>query len=94
MTGASTTRRWRTGIIGHTSLGNYAQDLDLACGGIPELDVAAVADPDPQGRARAGLRAGAPGTYADYRTMLAAAEVDLVVITPRRVDERRPCSKR
>jgi predicted dehydrogenase len=79
-------RRYRTGIIGHTGAGDYGHDLDLTCGRMPELDVVALADPDPTGRARAAARSGAARTYASYGEMLAHERLDLVVVATRYVD--------
>ena len=84
--GASPDRRYRTGIIGHTGAGDYGHDLDLTCGRMPELDVVALADPDPTGRARAAARSGAARTYASYGEMLAHERLDLVVVATRYVD--------
>jgi predicted dehydrogenase len=78
-------RRYRTGLIGHTGAGDYGHDLDVACGRMPELEVVALADPDPAGRALAAARAGAARTYAAYREMLAREALDLVVVAPRHV---------
>jgi hypothetical protein len=50
-------RRYRAGPIGHTGAGDYGHDLDFACGRMPELEVVALADPGPAGRARAAARA-------------------------------------
>ena len=79
-------RRYRTGIIGHTGAGDYGHDLDLACGRMADLEVVALADPDPAGRARAMERSGAARTYASYSEMLAQERLELVVIAPRHVD--------
>ena len=84
--GASPDRRYRTGIIGHTGAGDYGHDLDLTCGRMPELDVVALVDPDPTGRARAAARSGAARTYASYVEMLAQEPLDLVVVATRYVD--------
>ena len=79
-------RRWRAALIGHTGHGNYGHDLDVACGGMAEIEVVALSDPDPAGRERAAARSGAQRTYADYRTMLAEERPELVVVAPRRPD--------
>src|SRR5262245_8014135 len=57
---------------------------------MPELDVVALADPDPAGRAAAAARAGAARTYASYKEMLARERLDLVVVAPRYVDDHEP----
>jgi predicted dehydrogenase len=77
---------WRAGLVGHTGRGDYGHDLDLACGGMAELEVVALADPDPAGRERAAARSGAKRTYAEYETMLAEERLDLVVVASRRPD--------
>src|SRR5437762_3432486 len=79
-------RRYRTGIVGHSGAGDYGHDLDTTCGRMPELEVVALADPDPAGRATAAARAGAARTYAAYDEMLAREQLDLVVVAPRYVD--------
>jgi predicted dehydrogenase len=79
-------RPWRAGLIGHTGRGDYGHDLDLACGGMAELEVVALADPDPSGRERAAGRSGAKRTYATYESMLAEERLDLVVVAPRWAD--------
>ena len=50
------------------------------------MDLVAVADPDPEGRAAAGERTGAQRLYADYRQMLADEDLDLVSVCPRMPD--------
>lgn len=81
-------RRYRAAIIGHTGRGNYGHGLDTCFTGLPQVDVVAVADPDPAGREAAQERSGAATAYADYRQMLDHERPDLVAIGPRLVDER------
>ena len=78
--------RYRTAIVGHTGAGDYGHDLDLTVGRMPELDVVALADPDPGGRALAAARAGAARTYASYDELFAREQLDLVVVASRHVD--------
>lgn len=80
--------QYRAAIIGHTGRGNYGHGLDNAFLGIPAIQVIAVADPDPDGRASAQARTGASAAYADYRTMLEQERPDLVAIAPRFVGDR------
>ena len=73
----------RAVIIGDTGHGDYGHGLDVALTGVPQVEVLAVADPDPAGRARAAERAGAHRQYEDFRKMLREEKPDLVVIAPR-----------
>ena len=78
---------YRAAVIGHTGRGNYGHQLDMAFDGLPNVDVVAVADPDPEGRAAAAERIAAPRSYASYREMLARVQPELVSVGPRWVDE-------
>ena len=82
--------QYRAAIIGHTGQGNYGHGLEMVYGQMPEVEVAAVADPDPEGLAAAGERTGAARGYADYREMLDAMKPDFVSIAPGWVTERVP----
>ena len=84
----SATPRYRAAILGHTGRGNYGHGLDVAFLGIPEIEIVAVADPDPDGLRQAQARCGAPAAYADYREMLAREQPNLVAIAPRFVGDR------
>lgn len=75
--------KYRAAIIGHTGQGNYGHGLDRVYADMPEVEVVAVADPDPQGLAAAGERIGVSKCYADYREMLAREQVELVNVCPR-----------
>ena len=74
---------YRAAIIGHTGQGNYGHGLDTVYRDVDEVEVVAVADPDPEGLEAAVGRTGARAGYADYREMLRAERVDLVNICPR-----------
>lgn len=80
-------RRYRAAVIGHTRRGNYGHGLDVVWKAVG-LEVAAVADPDEAGRAKAMERSGAKRGYSDYRRMLDKERPDLVSIGPRWMDER------
>src|SRR5436305_6972785 len=80
--------RFRAGVIGHTGRGDYGHGLDVVFREFPELDVVAVADPDPKGRAEAAGRSGAKRAYADYREMLEQERPQLVAVAPRWLDQR------
>ncbi|MGI8482903.1 MAG: Gfo/Idh/MocA family protein, partial [Thermomicrobiales bacterium] len=84
----NTHQRYRAAIIGHTGLGNYGHGLDTCFSGLEQIDVVAVADPDPEGREAARIRSGAVHAYADYQQMLDRERPEIVAIAPRLVDER------
>ncbi|MGI8476947.1 MAG: Gfo/Idh/MocA family protein [Thermomicrobiales bacterium] len=74
----SRTRRLRVGVIG---CGMIAQRVHLPIlTGLPDVEVTALAEPDPQRRAEAAALAPTAATYADYSDLLAAADVDAVVV--------------
>lgn len=81
-------RQYRAAVIGHTGSGNYGHGLDTCFVGLSQVEVVAVADPDPDGRAAAKERSGAATAYADYRQLLDRERPDLVAIGPRWVEER------
>ena len=78
----------RAAVIGHTGRGNYGHGLDTVWSAFPDIDVVAVADPDPEGLAAAKTRCNAGRAYADYREMLKAERPDIVSIGPRHMDQR------
>ena len=79
-------RMYRIGVIGRTGRGNYGHGLDTVWSELPDCEVKALADEDPDGRAAAAERTGALRTYADYRKMLEKEELDLVAVAPRWLD--------
>jgi len=81
-------RRYRVGVIGRTSHGDYGHGLDTAFVGVERTEIVAVADEDATGRQRAAARSGAERTYADYHEMLDREALDVVSIGPRWVDQR------
>lgn len=76
-------RRLRAAIVGHTGDGDYGHGYDRIFDGIEQVEVVAVADPDPVGRARAVERSGAARGYGDYREMLGREKPDLVSVAMR-----------
>lgn len=78
----------RAAVIGHTGRGDYGHGLATVWEAFPAIEVAAVADPDPAGRAAAQQRCRAARSYADYREMLRAEQPDIVSICPRHMDQR------
>ena len=75
--------KYKAAIIGHTGEGNYGHGLDVVYVDMPDVQVVAVADPDPRGLAAASERLGGAKKYADYRDMLATEALDLVNVCPR-----------
>lgn len=78
---------YRVTIIGHTGRGNYGHSLELAFGGLPGVEVIALADPDAAGRARAVQRTGAARAYESYGEMLAGERPDVVAVCTRWPDQ-------
>ena len=75
--------RREAAIIGHTGAGNFGHGIDRIFNGLPAIAVAAVADPNPAGRAKAKKSSGAARDYADYREMLTKETPQLVGVGPR-----------
>ena len=80
-------KRYRAGIIGHTGRGNYGHSLDLAFGGLLNVDVVAVADSDEAGRSRALQRTGAAEGYARYTELLERERPDVLAVCTRWPDQ-------
>ncbi|MFN8685535.1 MAG: Gfo/Idh/MocA family protein [Acidobacteriota bacterium] len=75
-------------VIGHTGRGNFGHGIDTVWRSFPQLEVVAISDPDPAGRAAAQSRTGALRAYSDFREMLAQEKPFLVGIGPRHADQR------
>ncbi len=76
----STTPQYRAAVLGHTGRGNYGHSLDIAFTGFPNVDIVALSDPDPEGRAAAAARCGATRTYADPYELLEKERPNLVAV--------------
>ena len=76
----STAPQYRAAVLGHTGRGNYGHSLDMAFTGFPNVDIVALADPDPEGRAAAAARCGATRTYADPYELLEQERPNLVAV--------------
>jgi len=81
--------KYRVAVIGHTGRGNYGHGLDTVWLDVPQTQIVAVADADPQGLSSAVARLGNPKGYADYRKMLDEVKPDLVAVAPRWLDQHR-----
>lgn len=81
---------YKAAVIGSTGKGAYGHRLDTAFLDLEGVDLVAVADADPEGRAVAGDKLGVSHLYDDYREMLDAMKPDFVSIAPGWVTERVP----
>jgi predicted dehydrogenase len=79
-------KAYKVGIIGRTGRGNYGHGLDRVWQDVPNVEVAAVADENDQGRTEAVNRCAAKTGYADYRQMLDRERPDIVAICERWID--------
>ncbi len=79
-------RAYRAVVIGRTGGGDYGHGFDRIFTGVEGIEVVAVADHDPAGRAAAMQRSGAQREYDDYRVMLEKERPQLVSIAPRQPD--------
>jgi predicted dehydrogenase len=85
--GAESARSWKGAIIGHTGRGDYGHGLESIFSNRPNIQVVALADPDPGGRARTAAKIGAARQYADYREMLEKERPNLISIAMRQADQ-------
>ena len=83
---AETGRSSKAAVIGHTSRGDYGHGMESIFQGRPAIELVALADPDPQGRAATAKRIGAARAYADYREMLVREQPELVSIAMRHAE--------
>ncbi|MEX0642877.1 MAG: Gfo/Idh/MocA family oxidoreductase [Pirellulales bacterium] len=84
---AGAKERLRAAVIGRTGRGNYGHSLDRVLQRVPELQLVAVADDDPQGLSEAATRLKVDKAYADYREMLDKEKPHVVSIAPRWIDK-------
>jgi len=81
-------RKYKAVIIGDTGHGNYGHGWDIAWRELPQVEVAAVSDPNDAGREKAKDVCRAARSYRDYREMIAKEKPDIVTIGPRWCDQR------
>lgn len=77
---------YHVAVFGRTGRGDYGHGLDVVWRDVPGVEVVAVADPDPAGRAAAVKRTGAARDYADYRELLEKERPQVVSVAPRWLD--------
>ena len=75
--------------IADTARGGAGHSLHRAFELNPRVEMAALSDPDEQGRAKLSAECGAATAYADYRTMLEREKPDIAVIARHWFDESR-----
>ena len=80
-------KKYRVGVVGHSSRGGYGHGMDMVWLDIPQAEIVGVADPIRPGRAKALKRLGAGRGFADYRKMFDTLKPDLVSIGMQYVDE-------
>ena len=78
--------KYKAVVIGRTGRGNYGHGLDVVWNDIEQVQVVAVADEDPKGRAAAARRLKVSKAYADYREMLEKERPQIVSVAPRWLD--------
>ncbi|GAA5504673.1 Gfo/Idh/MocA family oxidoreductase [Novipirellula caenicola] len=84
---ANDSKRWRVGVIGHTGRGDFGHGIDTVWLGLPETEIVAVADADPQGREKAKQRLRCEHAFADYRELIEKTQPEIVAVGPRHVDQ-------
>lgn len=77
-------------VIGHTGQGDYGHSLETIFQNRAGIDVVALADPDPAGRAKVAAKIGAGRSYADYRELLEKERPQLVCIAMRQPPRHHP----
>ena len=81
-------KTYRAVVLGDTQRGAFGHWLDLAFARVPEVKLAAIADPDSEGLKEAVTRTGAERGYTDYRQMLKKERPEIAVVSPRWCDRR------
>jgi predicted dehydrogenase len=79
-------RSQKAAVIGHTGRGDYGHGMESIFQGRPAIELVALAEPDPQGRAATAKWVGAARAYADYREMLVREQPELVSIAMRHAE--------
>lgn len=77
----------RAAVIGHTGRGGYGHGLEGVFRNRPGVELVALADPDPAGRARMAAQLGGVRAYADWREMLMRERPQLVSLAMRHADQ-------
>jgi predicted dehydrogenase len=84
---ADSATKLKAAVIGHTGRGDYGHGLESIFGNWRNIEMVALADPDPEGRAKTAEKIGAPRSYADYQELLARERPQLVSLAMRQSDQ-------
>lgn len=84
---AESARSLRAAVIGHTGRGDYGHGLEGIFQNRPRIELVALADPDPVGRAKMTAKTGALRSYADHRELLAKERPQVVSLAMRHADQ-------
>jgi predicted dehydrogenase len=84
---AGANERVRAAVIGRTGHGDYGHSLDKVWLNMPEANLVAVADDDPQGLSTAATNLKVDKAYSDYREMLDKEKPHVVSIAQRWIDK-------
>ena len=84
---ADSNAKLKAAVIGHTGRGDYGHGLDGIFTNRPNVELVAVADPDPDGCAKTAAKIRAPRSYTDYHELLEKERPNLVSIAMRQSDQ-------
>ncbi|MFG0263736.1 MAG: Gfo/Idh/MocA family protein [Rhodopirellula sp. JB055] len=73
--------------IGHTGRGNFGHGLDSIWQRLPDTELIAIADANPDGLQAAKKRLQVDRGYDDYRKMFDETQPDIVAVCPRHADQ-------
>jgi predicted dehydrogenase len=85
--GAEPSVRLKAAVIGHTGRGDYGHGLESILKHRAGIELVALSDPDPTGRAKTAAKIGVSKAYADYREMLAKERPQLVSLAMRHAEQ-------
>jgi predicted dehydrogenase len=80
-------KKYRVAVIGRTGKGGYGHGLDEVWTKFDNVEIVAVADENPAGRAAAVKKLNTKNAYADYREMLDKEKPQLVSVADRFLDQ-------
>lgn len=74
-------RKWRVAVLGDSNHGKYGHSLDSMWLRLPEVEIVAVADPNPKGLEATLRKLNVTTGFADYRE-IAQVKPDIVAVCP------------
>ena len=84
--------RRKVAVIGHTGRGNFGHGLDTVWLKLPETEILAVSDGNPEGLAKQKKILKIDRGYTDYRQMLQEVQPEFVSVCPRHMDQHHDMS--